>query len=142
MRASSRRSSARPRGMRTDVSDLTSTPASDERVLALRGWTGEYLQARVLGESDVRLWHADGRYLGALVPRDATADLLEGVVYGADGSYLANAARGRLSIDVARRRAARPASGGPVSFASPGDIEPTERRWPRREQPQPPRPTT
>jgi hypothetical protein len=66
--------------------------------------------------------------------------MLEGAVYGPDGRYLADAVRGRLSVDVVRRRATRAAGGDAALYASPGDIEPTERRWPRREQPQVSRP--
>jgi hypothetical protein len=105
--------------------------------LALRGWTGEYLQVRQIATGDCRIWHADGRYLGLLVTA-STADPLEGVVYGHDGTYLADAAAGRLTVDVARRRAGRRAPTDPSAYASPGDIDPTERRWPRRELPQTP----
>jgi hypothetical protein len=106
-------------------------------VLALRGWTGEYLQVRVLAAGDCRVWHADGRYLGLLVPDPSAPNGLAGALFGIDGLYLADSSAGRLTVDMPRRRAGRPAAGDPALFVSPGDIEPTDRRWPRREQPQP-----
>ena len=124
--------------MRSD--DVSATLSAEP--LALRGWTGDYLQVRLVGEDDYRVWHADGRYLGRLIPDATAADPLEGIVFGPDGGYVADARRGKLAIDPRRRRATR-TTGDAAAFASPGDLEPTERRWPRREQPlqATPRPT-
>jgi hypothetical protein len=101
----------------------------------LRGWTGEYLQVRILAGGECRVWHADGSYLGLLVPDAAALAGLAGAVFGPDGRYLADASAGRLTVDMPRRRAGAPPAANLTVYASPGDIEPTDRRWPRREQP-------
>ena len=105
-----------------------------DATLVLRGWTGEFLQIRRIGEDDYRLWHPDGSYFGRLIPdglhRD---DSISGTVFGPTGIYLADAEDGRLHVDALRRRARATATGiDPVAFASPGSLEPVERRWPRR----------
>ena len=100
----------------------------------LRGWTGEFFQARELGPGDLRLWHPDGSYYGRLVADDAhTDEVASGVVYGPTGLYLADAAKGRLRVNSLRREA-RATTGrlSSLDFTSPGSLEPVERRWPRR----------
>jgi hypothetical protein len=102
--------------------------------LVLRGWTGEFFQARELAPGDLRLWHPDGTYYGRLITDDAhTNDAASGTVFGPTGLYLADASRGRLRVDPRRRQArAVAACYSPEDLASPGNLEPTERRWPRR----------
>ncbi|MDX6573753.1 MAG: hypothetical protein QOC86_2909 [Gaiellales bacterium] len=111
----------------TEIADAPST-------LVLRGWTGEFFQIRELAQGDLRLWHPDGTYYGRLITDDAhTDEAASGTVYGPSGLYLADASRGRLRVD-ARRCQARGATAGysTEDLESPGDLEPTERRWPRR----------
>lgn len=82
----------------------------------------------------LRLWHPDGTYYGRLITDTPhTDELASGTVYGPTGLYLADASRGRLRVDP-RRRQARAASAGysAEDLESPGNLEPTERRWPRR----------
>lgn len=102
--------------------------------LVLRGWTGEFFQACELTPGDLRLWHPDGTYYGRLIPDDAhTAELPSGTVFGPTGMYLADASRGRLRVDPRRRQARAMSAGyGPDELRSPGNVEPTARRWPRR----------
>ena len=100
----------------------------------LRGWTGEFFQARELGPGDLRLWHPDGSYYGRLIPDEAhTDEVASGVVYGPTGLYLADAQKGRLRVNALRRQA-RATSGrfSRLDFTSPGNLEPVERSWPRR----------
>ena len=115
------------------VQDESETESA-ARTFVLRGWTGEFLQAREVEDGDYRLWHPDGSYFGRLVPdADHSADVASGTVFGPTGLYLADAARGRLRIDPARRRVRASADGyDEAAFASPGDLAPVERRWPRR----------
>ncbi|HEY1480485.1 MAG TPA: hypothetical protein VGF46_10665 [Gaiellales bacterium] len=110
---------------------------ADTRVLTLRGWTGEYLQARELEDGDFRLWHPDGSYCGRLVPGGPQeGDTPSGTVYGPTGLYLADAQDGRLHVDLRRRRARATAQGIPANeLASPGELPAVERRWPRRSGP-------
>jgi hypothetical protein len=102
--------------------------------LALRGWTGEFLQARTLDENDLRVWHSDGSYLGRLVPDDEhTDEAVSGTVFGPGGEYLADARRGRLRVDPLRRRRNGRADGlTEQELESPGELGAVERRWPRR----------
>jgi hypothetical protein len=102
--------------------------------LVLRGWTGEFLQAHEVGDGDYRLWHPDGSYFGRLIPdAEHSAGVASGTVFGPTGLYLADAVRGRLRIDPSRRRVRGSADGyDETAFASPGDLAPVERRWPRR----------
>jgi hypothetical protein len=117
------------------MTDTLHAAISDEpTTLVLRGWTGEFFQAREIGPGDLRLWHPDGTYYGRLVTDDAhTDDVASGSVFGPTGLYLADASRGRLRVDSRRRQARATADGYSADeLASPGDLEPTERRWPRR----------
>jgi hypothetical protein len=109
-------------------------PDHADAALVLRGWTGEYLQTREIEPGDVRLWHPDGSYFGRLVlSRRRSDDPTGGTVFGPTGLYLADALHGRLRVDPARRRArAFTDLHEEAAFASPGDLDPVERRWPRR----------
>ena len=102
--------------------------------ITLRGWTGEFLQTRRLEDGDYGLWHPDGAYFGRLVPdAEQAGDQVSGTVFGPTGAYLADAAGGRLRVDTRRRRArATTVEQDEDAFASPGDLAPIERRWPRR----------
>jgi hypothetical protein len=116
------------------LADPALDPDGADSALVLRGWTGEYLQVREIDEGDVRLWHPDGSYFGRLVPTARRRhDPASGTVFGPSGLYLADAVNGRLRIDPARRRArVSTPELDEAAFASPGDLEPVERRWPRR----------
>jgi hypothetical protein len=102
--------------------------------ITVRGWTGEYLQTRRLADGDYGLWHPDGEYFGRLVPdAEQTCEQVSGTVFGPTGLYLADAAGGRLRVDPRRRRArATAVEQDEDAFASPGNLAPVERRWPRR----------
>jgi hypothetical protein len=106
----------------------------DTCAVVLRGWTGEFFQTRELDHGDLRLWHPDGSYFGRLIPDAGTTDAVaSGTVYGPAGIYLADARRGRLRVDPLRRRARAGADGfSDDEFASPGNLAPIDRRWPRR----------
>jgi hypothetical protein len=117
------------------MTDLSHAEISDEpSTIVLRGWTGEFFQARELAAGDLRLWHPDGTYYGRLITDDVHTDEMgSGTVYGPTGLYLADASRGRLRVDP-RRRQARGVSAGysAEDLESPGNLEATERCWPRR----------
>lgn len=116
------------------MTDRSPAEISNPSSLVLRAWTGEFFQAREVAPDDLRLWHPDGTYFGRLIPDDAhTEEVASGTVFGPSGLYLADASRGRLRVDP-RRRQARAISAGYLAgdLESPGDLEPTERRWPRR----------
>ena len=102
--------------------------------LVLRAWTGEFFQTREVAPGDFRLWHPDGDYFGRLIPDAAhTDEVPSGVVYGPTGEYLADAVKGRLRVNPLRRQAGARAAGYAASdWASPGALEPVDRRWPRR----------
>jgi hypothetical protein len=116
----------------TDLAHAEIEDASNS--LVLRGWTGEFFQARELAPGDLRLWHPDGTYYGRLIPDHAhTDEAASGTVFGPTGLYLSDASRGRLRVDPRRRQArAAAADCGADDLESPGDLEPTDRRWPRR----------
>jgi hypothetical protein len=120
------------------VTSPAHVPASSSREaeprLVLRGWTGEFFQIRELDAGDLRLWHPDGSYYGRLITDDAHTDALaSGTVFGPTGLYLANAVRGRLRVNPLRRHARSAAEGvAGLDFASPGNLAPIERSWPRR----------
>jgi hypothetical protein len=116
----------------THVPALSSRGA-DSR-LVLRGWTGEFFQIRELDAGDLRLWHPDGSYYGRLITDDDHTDAVaSGTVFGPSGLYLANAVRGRLRVNPLRRHARSAVAGlDDLDFASPGDLAPVERSWPRR----------
>lgn len=120
------------------MNDPTSVAASTSHAggsrLVLRGWTGEFFQIRELDAGDLRLWQPDGTYYGRLITDDDHTDALaSGTVFGPTGLYLANAVRGRLRVNPLRRHA-RSAVEGPagLDFASPGNLPPVARSWPRR----------
>lgn len=105
--------------------------------LVLRGWTGEFLQIRRVADGDYRLWHPDGLYFGRLIPDELHRDeSISGTVFGPTGIYLADAKDGRLHVNALRRRARAMETEIDVGeFESPGNLEPVERRWPRRSSP-------
>jgi hypothetical protein len=102
--------------------------------LVLRGWTGEFLQAREVEPGDYRLWHPDGTYFGRLVTDELhTDEIASGTVYGPTGLYLADALKGRLRVNPRRRQARVGAEGyTEEAYASPGSLPAVDRRWPRR----------
>jgi hypothetical protein len=110
-----------------EISDAPSPPV-------VRGWTGEFFQTRELTPGDLRLWQPDGTYYGRLITDHAhTDEAASGTVYGPAGQYLADASRGRLRVDPRKRQARGVAAGyARGGLESPGKLEPTERRWPRR----------
>lgn len=116
-----------------DPTDSTVIEIEDTASFVQRGWTGEFFQSRELTEGDLRLWHPDGSYYGRLIP-DAqhTETLASGTVYGPGGLYLADTRRGRLHVDPLRLRARASHPWSADEFASPGNLAPVDRRWPRR----------
>jgi hypothetical protein len=114
------------------------TPTREEHAsdseFVLRGWTGEFFQAREVAPGDLRLWHPDGSYYGRLIPDDAHSnEIASGIVYAPSGLYLANAVKGRLRVNPLRRQARADGDGlADLDWESPGDLEPVDRRWPRR----------
>jgi hypothetical protein len=127
-----------PRGNGDPPTPTRDEPAADCGFV-LRGWTGEFLQARELAPGDLRLWHADGTYFGRLIADEAHSDeVASGVVYGPTGLYLADAVRGRLRVNALRRQVRAAAAGfSETDWASPGTLEPVDRHWPRRADLQP-----
>jgi hypothetical protein len=133
---------AERRALRRELSNEFPTGETMARVeiggagsFGLRGWTGEYFQARALRPGDYRVWRPDGSYLGRLIPDDThTLDAASGIVFDPNGHYVADVSGGRVRVDLVRLRARAGSYEGSAGkdLASPGDLPAMPRSWPRR----------